>query len=1249
MPNNQENQSKSAIDGIVKFCLKNRLVVWLLLISLNVGGLMVAPFDWNLGDLPRDPVPVDAIPDIGENQQIVFTKWSGRSPQDVEDQITYPLTSALLAIPGVTNVRAFSMFGFSSIYVIFSEDIDFYWSRTRILEKLNSLPAGTLPPGIVPTLGPDATALGQVFWYTIEGQDKDGNPTGGWNLDELRTVQDWTVRYALLSAEGVSEVASIGGYVKEYQVDVNPDALRAYDVTLHDVFMAVKGSNLDVGARSIDVNNVEYVIRGIGFIKTVEDLQKSVVASRNGTPVFIKDIAHITLGPALRRGVLNKDGAEAVGGVVVVRYGFNPLKAIKATKDKIAQISQALPSKTLPDGTISQLVIVPFYDRTELIYETLNTLNDSLVLEILITVIVILFMLGHLGSSIIISATLPLGVLVAFIFMRLFGIDANIVSLSGIAIAIGTMVYAGIVICENVLKKLEKQNEGENRSQLIYEAVSEVSGAVFTAIATTVVGFLPVFAMVAAEGKLFKPLAFTKTFALLASALIAFTIVPVIAYYFLRPTKNKKSFWSANLNWMIMGVLIIFLSQLWQPLGIEKGLIINLLFVTGIITALLALFKLFNAAFPLILKYALVYKKSFLAIPLALFLWGILAWWGAPTFTGWLPNSIQGIPPLAQMNRLFPGLGKEFLPPLDEGTYLYMPVMMPHASIAEVSDSMEKQNIEIMKIHEIETAVGKLGRVESPLDPAPISMIETTVQYYPMYLKDANRDLIKFSYDPETVDYFRDIDGNQVVALDGEPYKVQGTFQRDENNKLIEDRNGMPFRLWRPELKPELNQGREFWKGIQNIDDIWDQIVIQGDVPGNTTPSKLQPIITRIMMLQTGMRAPMGMKIKGPTLEAIEKAGIAIEDALKGVPSIISETVAAERIIAKPYLELRIDREAIARYGIKITEVQQVIEVAIGGNPITTTVEGRERYPVRVRYQRELRDQIESLGKILVASSQGSQIPLNQLMKMVFVNGPQVIKSEDGFLVGYLTFDKKAEVAEVEVVHAAQKRLNDLISSGNLELGNNVSYTFAGNFENQVRAEKRLKFVVPIALIIIFIILYLQFNSVVTSLIVFSGILAAWSGGFIMIWLFGQSWFMDFSIFDVNMRDLFQMHTINLSVAIWVGFLALFGIASDNGVLIASGIDQGMKKGKATSIKELHQKIIDSSVLRLRAALMTSATTMLSLLPLLTASGRGSDIMVPMAIPSFGGMVIVLVTIFIVPVLYAAVEERRFINKKEAP
>ncbi|MHC4328579.1 MAG: efflux RND transporter permease subunit, partial [Planctomycetota bacterium] len=533
--------NQSPIDKVIRFCLENKLVVGLLVIVFVGWGLMVAPFDWDFWGMPRNPVPVDAIPDIGENQQIVFTEWMGRSPQDVEDQITYPLTVSLLGVPGVKTIRSYSFFGFSSIYIIFNDDVDFYWSRSRVLEKLNSLPAGTLPEGVQAALGPDATGLGQVFWYTLEGRDENGEPAGGWDLDELRTIQDWQVRYALLSAEGVSEAASVGGFVKEYQIDVDPDAMRAYDVGLDEIFMAVKMSNIDVGARTIEINRAEYVIRSLGFIEDLSDIERSVIKVNDNVPVYIKDVAKVSFGPALRRGALDKGGAEAVGGVIVVRYGYNPLDAIKNVKAKIEEISPGLPKKTLPDGTVSQVTIVPFYDRTGLIYETLGTLYTALTEEILVTIIVVIVLVMHLRSSVLISGLLPLAVLMCFIAMKVGGVDANIVALSGIAIAIGTMVDMGIIVCENILKHLDEAGPDDNKREVIFKAASEVGGAVLTAVSTTVVSFLPVFTMTGAEGKLFKPLAFTKTFALIASVIVALTIIPPAAHIlFTRKTAARK-------------------------------------------------------------------------------------------------------------------------------------------------------------------------------------------------------------------------------------------------------------------------------------------------------------------------------------------------------------------------------------------------------------------------------------------------------------------------------------------------------------------------------------------------------------------------------------------------------------------------------------------------------------------------------------------------------------------------------------
>ena len=1276
------------IDRVIWFCLTNKLFVFIIVIMMIGWGILVAPFDWKIFGLQRNPVPVDAIPDIGENQQIVFTEWMGRSPQDVEDQVSYPLTVSLLGISGVKTIRSISMFGFSTIYVIFNEKVDFYWSRSRILEKLNSLPSGVLPQGVTPTLGPDATALGQVFWYTLEGRDERGKPTGGWELQELRSIQDYYVRYALLSAEGISEVASVGGFVREYQVDVDPDAMRAFNVEIEEVVMAVSMANLDVGAQMIEINKVEYLIRGIGFIKKLEDIENSVIKVNDNVPILVKNVAHVTLGPAVRRGVLDKEGTEVVGGVVVVRYGGNPLAAINNVKKKISEISTGLPKKTLPDGTVSQVTIVPFYDRSGLIYETLGTLNTALVEEILITIIVIIVMVVHLRSSILISGLLPLAVLMCFIAMKQFKVDANIVALSGIAIAIGTMVDMGIIITENILKHLESAPPEENRLEVIFRASSEVGSAVVTAISTTIVSFLPVFTMQAAEGKLFKPLAFTKTFALLASVIIAVTIIPPLAQIlFTGKIRSRLLKIITNIFVIVVGIVIGFLTTWWigliiafigiyhliekyipgwglkwvdwgtvglavfivavlltghwLPLGAEKGLFINLFFVGVLITAVMGIFIIFKYFYPNILGWCLEHKIVTLMVPLIIIAFGGFIWLGFNRFTGWLPDSIQRTRPVSYVRHLFPGLGREFMPPLDEGSYLYMPTTMPHASIAEVTDIISKQDMALRAIPEIESVVGKSGRAESPLDPAPLSMFETVINYKSEFIVTPSGKRMVFRFESEETDLFRSEDGTPLPAPDGKPYTIQGRFPRDSEGRLIPDRHGKPFRLWRAPLDPSLNPGRASWNGIRSPDDIWDEIIKAAEVPGATSAPKLQPIAARIVMLQSGMRAPMGVKIKGPDLESIEKVGLEIERLLKDVPSVEPSAVIADRIVGKPYLEITINRAKIARYGIKLNMVQDVIETAIGGIQITTTVEGRERYPVRVRYLRELRDSIEGLEKILVPAPDGSQIPLVQLADITYVRGPQEIKSEDTFLTGYVLFDKKPGFAEVNVVESVRNYLNSKIEDGGLSIPAGVSFSFAGSYENQVRSQKKLMVVLPLSLIIIFLILYFQFKSVPTSFIVFSGIIIAWAGGFILIWMYGRPWFLDFTVFGTNMRELFQVHPINLSVAVWVGFLALFGIASDDGVIMATYINEVFQREKPGTVKEIRQAIIQGGTRRVRPCLMTTATTVLALIPVLTSTGRGSDIMVPMAIPSFGGMLIQLSTLLTVPVLYSILKEFR--------
>ncbi|MCK0160443.1 efflux RND transporter permease subunit [Allomuricauda sp. F6463D] len=1232
----------------IKFLIENKLVAVLILVLFIGWGTVNAPFNWDIGFLPANPVAVDAIPDIGENQQIVFTKWDGRSPQDIEDQITYPLTTSLLGIPGVKTIRSSSMFGFSSIYIIFEEDIEFYWSRSRILEKLNSLPSGLLPEGVNPALGPDATGLGQIFWYTLEGRDENGKVTGGWDLHELRSIQDYYVKYALSSASGVSEVASIGGYVQEYQVDVNPELMRQYNIGLHHVVKAVKESNKDIGAQTLEINKAEYLVRGLGYIKSIGDIENAVVASQDYTAIKIKDIGKVSLGPATRRGMLDKEGAEVVGAVVVARYGANPMEVINNVKEKINELSPGLPSKVLSDGRTSQVTIVPFYDRTELIQETLGTLNEALTLEILITILVIIIMVFNLRASVLISGLLPVAVLMVFIAMKLFGVDANIVALSGIAIAIGTMVDVGVILSENIIRHLDENGEKLPINSVVYNATAEVSGAIVTAVMTTIISFIPVFTMIGAEGKLFRPLAFTKTFALTASIIVAlFLIPPFAAFLFRKKSLKKPSGYIINGLLVVLGIvaiifgswlgliliafgvtaflksqdriteqrsnllnigisafaIVFLLAEYWRPLGVDRSILWNLIFVGLICFGLLGAFTLFRKQYTRILKWALANKLLFLSIPTLIVIAGFF---------------------------IMKNTGKEFMPSLNEGSFLLMPTSMPHAGVEENKRIMQQLDMAVASIPEIETVVGKSGRTESALDPAPLSMYENVIQYKPEYILNEMGKRQRYKVNDEG--FFIRTDGNLVenpnVAVGPEEVekarkagkKVFITADESSSN-LIPDDDGEFFRNWRPE--------------IESPDDIWKEIVRVTKLPGVTSAPKLQPIETRLVMLQTGMRAPMGIKVKGQDLKQIEAFGIQLETVLKQAEGVKTEAVFADRIVGKPYLLIDIDREKLARYGVSIDDVQNVLKVAVGGMVLTQTVEGRERYGVRVRYPRELRDKPDDLKQIYVPVEKGSPVPLSELANIRYEQGPQVIKSEDTFLVGYVLFDKLDGFAEVDVVENAQALIQKKIDSGELVVPKGINYQFTGTYENQLRAEATLSVVVPLALLIIFLILYFQFRSVATSLMVFTGIAVAFAGGFVMIWLYGQDWFLNFSFFGENLRDLFQMHTINLSVAVWVGFIALFGIATDDGVVMATYLTQTFDRNTPETKQEIRASVVEAGEKRIRPCLMTTATTILALLPVLTSTGRGSDIMIPMAIPSFGGMVIALITLFVVPVLYS--------------
>lgn len=1280
------------LNKIIKYFLDNKLVTMLLLTGLVSWGVVTSPFGWEIGALPSDPVPVDAIPDIGENQQIVFTEWMGRSPQDIEDQISYPLTTYLLGIPGVKSIRSSSIFGFSSIFIIFEEDIEFYWSRSRILEKLSSLPLGLLPDGVQPALGPDATALGQVYWYTLEGRDKDGNPTGGWDLHEIRSVQDFYVKYGLNATEGVSEVASIGGFVQEYQIDVNPDALKAYNIPLHKVMQAVQKSNRDVGAKTIEINQAEYLVRGLGYVKNVGDLEKAVVAVSQNSPVRIKDIGMVSLGPASRRGALDKDGAEVVGGVVVARYGANPLQVINNVKEKIKEISPGLPKKTLENGVVSQLTIVPFYDRSGLIYETLGTLEEAISLQILIVILVVIVMVYNLRASFLISSLLPISVLMVFIAMRYFGVDANIVALSGIAIAIGTMVDLGVILSENIIKHVDEAPPGQKLITTIYNGASEVSSAILTAVSTTIVSFIPVFTMQAAEGKLFGPLAFTKTFALVAALIVSLFFLPALAHWFfgariksdrirkwvnialvplgivflifgqiwgglmllafglvgilkmLGPKREvaestneqtssgkqrlrKSAYWlldHAEIVLVVLGVVWL-LARYWLPLGPAKSLMLNVVFVSMMVILILGAFTLLEYFYKPILRWCLDHKVSFLLIPSFLILFGATTWMGFSTIFGFAAKGFDAVGWNVRTTKIwsglvhsFPGMGKEFMPSLNEGSFLLMPTSMPHSGVAYNRKVLGQLDMLISDIPEVELTVGKLGRVESALDPAPISMYENVINYRPEYMLNERGHRVRFKVDRD----------DRFILASGDTLSNEEALERGVTSEdLVPDEWGNYFRNWRPH--------------IQSPDDIWNEIVKVAKIPGVTSAPKLQPIETRLVMLQTGMRAPMGIKVYGPDLNTIEEFGMKLEGILKEVPSVKAEAAFADRIVGKPYLHLNINRDEISRYGLNIEDVQQAIETAIGGMKITSTVEGRERFPVRVRYPRELRDDPESLGKILIPTPTGAQIPISQLVDFEYKRGPQAIKSEDTFLVGYVLFDKRDGFSEVGVVNDAQLAIQARIESGDLTVPAGVSYKFSGSYENQVRAEKRLSIIVPVVLLIVFLILYFQFKSVTTSLMVFTGIAMAFSGGFMMLWLYGQGWFVDFSFFGTNMRDLFQMHTVNLSVAVWVGFIALFGIATDDGVLMATYLDQSFERNKTDNLKGIRAAVVEAGHRRIKPAVMTSATTIIALLPILTSTGRGADIMIPMAIPAFGGMIFAAVTYFIVPVLYSMREERK--------
>ncbi len=1264
-----ETRSETRWARWVGLCIDHKLVVFALLASVVLAGLAYAPFPGPIGALPRDPIPVDALPDVGDNQQIVFSEWPGRSPRDVEDQVGYPLTTALLGIAGVRSVRSTSALGFSSVYVIFDDDVDFYGSRSAVLEKLASLPPQTLPPGVSPTLGPDANALGQVFWYTLEPRDEHGEVVGGvFDPVELRSIQDWTVRYALQAVSGVSEVASVGGFVREYQVDVDPEAMLAHGVTIGQVARAVKDANLDTGARTLEINRAEYVVRGLGFLQDVSDLEAVVVASREHTPIRVRDVAVVGLGPALRRGVLDKGGAEVVGGVVTLRFGDNPMAAIERIRAKIAEIGPGLPRRTRADGTVVQVEIVPFYDRSRLIGETLDTLSSALIQQILFTALVVLLVMRHLRGALLVSALLPLGVLGAFVLMKWAGVDANVMALAGIAISIGTMVDMGIVFVENVVHRVERAPPGADTRAAVRAGAAEVAPAVFTSVLTTLLGFIPVFGLAGPEGKLFSPLAYTKTFALGSAFVLALVVLPALAHLVLRRRESAGDSaprWrgllgqDSGFDWAIaavgvalvlaeltgVGALVIAvggirlagsalggrwrrllpaiantvtavavtlgLTHVWMPLGPESSPLANLGFVVLIVATAMAGFWAFERSYRLVLAWCLRHRAVFLVGNALFVLGGFVVWRGAESSLSWMPDAVRQGSEFSDLEATFPGLKDDFMPSFDEGAFLYMPSTTPHASIGQVKEMLQTIDAAIARIPEVAEVVGKAGRADSPLDPAPISMFEVMVQYHSEFRMEHGR-IARYRVDDE------------------------GEFARDGRGELIEDPGGRPFRQWRGH--------------IRSPDDIWAEIARVAEHPGVTGAPRLMPIETRVVMLQTGMRSSIGVKVRGPDLATIEAFGVQLEALFESAPQLIATpTVFADRIVGKPYVEIEIDREAIARFGLSIVDVQDVLQVAVGGKTLTRTVQGRERYPVRVRYMREERDSVDALRRVLVPGTEGEQIPLDQLASIRYLRGPQMIRTEDTFLTAFVTFDAADGVGDVEAVRGARALIEDAVATGQLIVPDGVSYRFAGTYENQVRSQQRLRVLVPVALAVIFLLLYLQFGRPSTALMVFSGLLLAAAGGFYLLWLYGQPGLLDFLGVGVGGRTLPGRVEVRMTVAVWVGFLALFGIATDNGVIVAAYLTQSFRGVRPRTVGQVRRRIIEAGERRVRPCLMTTATTLLALLPVVTSSGRGADLMVPMALPTLGGIGLSLVTLLTVPVLFSIPEELRLRRRAGEP
>ncbi len=1039
------------INRLIELSLRNRFIVIAVFIALAGWGW------WAVR-----ATPIDAIPDLSDNQVIVFTEWPGHGPPEVEDQITYPMTVSLQGLAGVRVVRSQSAFGFSMIYAVFEDNVDLYFARARVLERM-SLVAKALPAGVVPTLGPDATGVGHVFWYTLE------SPT--LSLRDLRSLQDWFVRYQLNAVPGVAEVASVGGHVQQYQIDVDPNRLRQYAIPLSAVVSAVRESNLNVGGNVLESNGAWLIVRGVGLVASVEDIKKIVIGASHGTPVYVEQIADVQIGNAFRVASLVKGSQEAVGGVVVARTGVNTKEVIDAVKARIAQIQPGL-----PEG----VTLVPFYDRSTLIEQATGTLRRALIEEIVLVTVAHVVFLMHFRSILIVTIPLPLAVLMSFLGMYYAGISSNIMSLAGIAIAIGVLVDAGIVVTENAFRFMEQRAVDPRNRRLVRAAVLEstrlVGRPVFFSMAIILLAFIPVFALTGQEGKLFHPLAFTKTFAVLAATVVAVTLVPVLCSLLLGGTFHKE-----DDNPVMRG-----LRRLYRP----------------------------------VLEAALGRRAITVAIAALLFAGALL---------------------------VARGIGSEFMPPLNEGDLMFMPIADPSISLEENTKNAIKQNQILESFPEVAFAVAKVARADTSTDPAPLNMTETVV-----HLKPRNQ--------------------------------------------------------WRPGM---------------TVDRLRAEMGLAAQLPG-VSPIWTMPIINRIDMLTTGIRSEVGVKIFGADLMRLEALARQVADAVRTVPG--SSNVYPEQVTSGQYLNITVDRAAAARYGIGVGEVQQVVETAVGERVLTTTIEGRSRFPVRVRYRAEDRADPQALAQVLVDAPGGARIPLGQLAHIEHVRGPAMISSENGLLLATVLLNVQGRDVGGFVAEARATVARTVTLPAGYYLG------WSGRWENQERARDRLQIVIPIVLAIIFVLLYFTYGSAVEAAHVLLAVPFALTGGVYLLWLLGY----------------------NFSVAVWVGFIALFGTAVQTGVVMVIYLEEAVARkqrelGGTLTRAALRDAVMEGALLRLRPKVMTVSTVVAGLLPIMWSTSVGAEVMKPLATPVLGGMISSLLHVLIVtPVIFYSIRERQLGLQHEA-